>query len=197
MPVKHRKIALMGFRGVGKTSLATQFVEGQFNEQYSPTIEHTFCKTLKVSDEEYQLQLIDTAGQDELSIVPQNYSMNIDGYILVYSLTSTKSFEIVERIHSMLEDKIGSAIFPVILVANKSDLTRSRQVSEEAGQRLAEKWKGTYIETSAKSKENTARIFTTLLSSVEKSRDRTGVRVRHSSGKVKKAKEDTSRCLCS
>ena len=49
-----------------------------------------FTKTLRVSGQEYQLELIDTAGQDELSIVSQSHSMNLDGYVLVYSVTSEK-----------------------------------------------------------------------------------------------------------
>ena len=49
-----------------------------------------FTKTLRLSGEEYQLELIDTAGQDELSIVSQSHSMNLDGYVLVYSVTSQK-----------------------------------------------------------------------------------------------------------
>jgi len=49
-----------------------------------------FTKTVRVSGQDYQLELIDTAGQDELSIVSQSHSMNLDGYVLVYSVTSEK-----------------------------------------------------------------------------------------------------------
>ena len=38
----NRKIAVLGFRAVGKTSLTTQFVSGTFNNgRYDPTIENT------------------------------------------------------------------------------------------------------------------------------------------------------------
>ena len=46
--VKQRKVALMGYRSVGKSSLAIQFVQGQFVDAYDPTIENTFNKMLKV-----------------------------------------------------------------------------------------------------------------------------------------------------
>jgi len=49
-----------------------------------------FTKTVRVAGQDYQLELIDTAGQDELSIVSQSHSMNLDGYVLVYSVTSEK-----------------------------------------------------------------------------------------------------------
>jgi len=51
-----------------------------------------FTKTVRVAGQDYQLELIDTAGQDELSIVSQSHSMNLDGYVLVYSVTSEKRF---------------------------------------------------------------------------------------------------------
>ncbi|XP_077792861.1 GTP-binding protein Rheb isoform X3 [Podarcis muralis] len=74
-----------------KSSLTIQFVEGQFVDSYDPTIENTFTKLITVNGQEYHLQVVDTAGQDEYSIFPQTYSIDINGYILVYSVTSIKS----------------------------------------------------------------------------------------------------------
>ena len=37
-----RKLVVLGFRAVGKSSLTTQFVDGHFNPDYDPTIENTF-----------------------------------------------------------------------------------------------------------------------------------------------------------
>uniref|UniRef100_A0A670KBA4 Ras homolog, mTORC1 binding n=1 Tax=Podarcis muralis TaxID=64176 RepID=A0A670KBA4_PODMU len=89
-PSKSRKIAILGYRSVGKSSLTIQFVEGQFVDSYDPTIENTFTKLITVNGQEYHLQVVDTAGQDEYSIFPQTYSIDINGYILVYSVTSIK-----------------------------------------------------------------------------------------------------------
>ncbi|GIY93115.1 GTP-binding protein Rheb homolog [Caerostris extrusa] len=90
MPPKQRKIAIMGYRSVGKSSLTIQYVEARFVDSYEPTIENTFTKTTKVNGQEYFVKLVDTAGQDEFSIFPQSYSMDIHGYVLVYSITSQK-----------------------------------------------------------------------------------------------------------
>lgn len=53
------------------------------------------------------MKVVDTAGQDEYSIFPAQYSMDIHGYVLVYSITSQKSFEVVQVIYEKLLDMTG------------------------------------------------------------------------------------------
>lgn len=47
----------------GKSSLTVQFVDQHFVDSYYPTIENTFQKLVKHKGQEYQLDIIDTAGQ--------------------------------------------------------------------------------------------------------------------------------------
>ena len=68
--------------------------QGQFVDSYDPTIENTFNKTVKFRGQEFEVLVVDTAGQDEYSIFPTQYSVDIDGYVLVYSIDSAKSFEV-------------------------------------------------------------------------------------------------------
>lgn len=42
---------------------------------------------------------------------------------------------------------------PVVLVGNKTDLHQERAVSTDDGKRLAESWKASFLETSAKQNE--------------------------------------------
>ncbi|XP_060575240.1 GTP-binding protein Rheb-like [Ruditapes philippinarum] len=169
MPAKQRKIALMGFRSVGKSSLTIQFVENQFVDSYDPTIENTFQKTVMISGQEYALQLVDTAGQDEYSILPQSYFMNIDGYILVYSVNSQKSFEVIQFVYDKLLDMKGNiGSIPVVLVGNKCDLAMEREVSQEAGRRCAEKWKIPFLEASAKENQSAKKVFEQIVTTIEK-----------------------------
>merc|ERR1719230_1292088 len=105
--IKERKVALMGFRSVGKSSLAIQFVQGQFVDSYDPTIENTFNKTIRIKNQEFELFVVDTAGQDEYSIFPTQYSVDIHGYVLVYSINSAKSFEIVQVLYDKISDLVG------------------------------------------------------------------------------------------
>ncbi|KAK2153834.1 hypothetical protein LSH36_284g03007 [Paralvinella palmiformis] len=164
MPARVRKIAIMGFRSVGKSSITIQFVENQFVDSYDPTIEN-----MKIRGQDYQLDLIDTAGQDEYSLVPQSYIMNIDGYVLVYSVTSYKSLEVVKVIYEKLLDMTGKKQVPLVLVGNKTDLRMEREVSADEGKRLAEQWRAAFCETSAKENQKINELFTSVILEIEKS----------------------------
>jgi len=67
-----------------------------------------FTKKVTVCGHEYDLHLVDTAGQDEFSIMPPNYSLDIHGYVLVYSIDSKKSFDVCQTLQEKLVDLIGS-----------------------------------------------------------------------------------------
>ncbi|XP_065838583.1 GTP-binding protein Rheb-like [Oscarella lobularis] len=168
MAIKSRKIAIMGFRAVGKSSLAVQFAEDQFVDSYNPTIENTFRRQFRHRGQEYSVEVVDTAGQDEFSIFPHAYTVDIEAYILVYSVISVKSFDVVRVIHDKLLDQLGTDHVPLVLVGNKIDLRMERVVSEENGRELALKWKAAFLETSAKRNEKVKEVFLTALDEIEK-----------------------------
>ncbi|XP_019383997.1 PREDICTED: GTPase RhebL1 isoform X1 [Gavialis gangeticus] len=149
--VRYRKVVILGYRSVGKTSLAHQFVEGEFLECYDPTVESTYNKMLVVGKDEFHLQLVDTAGQDEYTILPHSFVIGIHGYVLVYSVTSLRSFQVVKTLHNKLYESRGKTRMPVVLVGNKADLSlESREVKTDEGKKLADSWGAIFLESSAK-----------------------------------------------
>ncbi|KAG9508682.1 GTP-binding protein Rheb [Fragariocoptes setiger] len=167
MPAKQRKIAIMGFRSVGKSSLTIQFVESLFVDSYDPTIENTFTKTDKVRGQEYYLKLVDTAGQDEYSIFPHSYAIDIHGYCLVYSINSLKSFEVIKIIYEKLLDMTGKVHIPIVLVGNKNDLHTERVITYEEGKKLADLMKAVFMEVSAKQNSVVNKMFHNLIEQIE------------------------------
>merc|ERR1711971_1409164 len=103
-----------------------------------PTIENTFNKNIKIHGQDYEVLVVDTAGQDEYSIFPTQYTVDIDGYVLVYSIDSEKSFEVVQALYDKLVDLLGNPSFPLVLVGNKSDLHMNRVVTQATGKKLAQ-----------------------------------------------------------
>ncbi|KAH8106016.1 P-loop containing nucleoside triphosphate hydrolase protein [Cristinia sonorae] len=172
--LKKRKIAVLGSRSVGKSSLVVQFIENHFVESYYPTIESTFTKSINYKGVEYDCDIIDTAGQvkrlftvtlsrnlvcffqDEYTILNSKHAIGIHGYILVYSVTSRKSFDMVQVVYDKIVNFCGLNSIPCVIVGSKTDLQQStsRQVPANEGQELANNMHAAWVETSAKTNCN-------------------------------------------
>ncbi|KAF9939766.1 GTP-binding protein [Modicella reniformis] len=168
---KLRRIALLGARAVGKSSMVLQFVENVFVESYFPTIERSFTKQLTYHGQQYEVEIFDTAGQDEFSIFNGKHALDVHGYVLVYSVTSRQSFEMIGVIRDKILNYTGTDWVPIVIVGNKTDLQGQRQVSREDGEDLAARWKCLSCETSAKTNMNIGRAFELMIAEIEKSTD--------------------------
>uniref|UniRef100_A0A0K0CWI9 GTP-binding protein Rheb n=1 Tax=Angiostrongylus cantonensis TaxID=6313 RepID=A0A0K0CWI9_ANGCA len=176
-----RKIALMGYPCVGKSSITLRFVQGHFPDAYDTTIEDLHNKPYRWFGRDYNLRITDTAGQQEYSIFPRSCSVDIDGFILVYAIDDKKSFEIIQIIHDKIMETIGDNKVPIVIVGNKVDLQHSsRMVTKEDGSKLAQKWRAAFIETSAKDNTAVQQIFDKMLHQIELAR---GNISEHQSGK--------------
>ncbi|KAJ5076084.1 ras-like protein [Anaeramoeba ignava] len=153
------KIVIVGGGGVGKSALTIQFVHSKFIEVYEATIEDSYRRQVEIDNEVHILDILDTAGQEEYAVIRDTHLRSGDGFLVVFSITSRESFEeipkFVDQIHKAKEnDKI-----PVVLVGNKSDLEKQRQVPTKDAQKYAKSIKCQYVETSAKLRVNVEEIF--------------------------------------
>ncbi|KAF1811967.1 rheb small monomeric GTPase RhbA [Eremomyces bilateralis CBS 781.70] len=171
-PPKSRKIAIVGSRSVGKSSLTVQFVDGHFVESYYPTIENTFSKVIRVKSQDYETEIVDTAGQDEYSILNSKHFIGIHGYVVVYSVGSKQSFEMVRIVREKILNHLGAEWVPMVIIGNKCDLRpEQRQVDKEAGRKLGEEFKCAWTEASARFDENVSRAFEMVIAEIEKSQN--------------------------
>ncbi|VDD95653.1 unnamed protein product [Enterobius vermicularis] len=165
--VVQRKIALLGYPCVGKSSITLRYVYGSFPDGYETTIEDVHTKTHYLNGREFALEITDTAGQQEYSLFPRSASV-VDGYILVYAIDDRKSFEIIRTIYDKLMENYGDKNTPLVLVGNKLDLQHSdRRVSTEEGKMLAATWGAAFHETSAKDNTAVQPIFDSILREIE------------------------------
>ncbi|KAJ8606670.1 hypothetical protein MRB53_040806 [Persea americana] len=169
---KRRKIAIVGSRSVGKSSLTVQYVEGHFVDSYYPTIENTFSKIIRYHNQDYAVEIIDTAGQDEFSLLNSKHFIGTNGYMIVYSVGSKQSFEMVRIIRDKILNHLGADSVPLVIVGNKSDLRpEQRQVTLAEGKKLAEELGCGFTEASARFNENVSKSFDSMIAEVEKSQD--------------------------
>ena len=111
---------------------------------------------------------MDTAGQDEYSIFNSKHAIGIHGYILVYSIASIQSFEMIQTIREKILNYAGMDWVPIVIVGNKSDLFTQRQVTVEQVKQLSLDWKCCFIETSAKLNQNIQKVFEMMICEIEK-----------------------------
>ena len=159
------RLILIGESTVGKSSLLRQFKEGEYFPDISLTVGVDFhAKIVDVNHHgngyPIKLQLWDTAGQDRFRAIVKAYYRNAVGGLLVFDITSHDSFS---KLDSWLEDATRNAdpshkpVF--LLVGNKCDQERSREVSRDEAERYARDHDMEYIETSAKTGRNVEDCF--------------------------------------
>lgn len=108
--------------------------------------------------------------QDEFSRLSRNASLGVHGYVLVFSITSRQSFDMINQVNDALLNTLGDAPdVPRVLVGSMKDLSgEQRQVLHADAQALADSWNVPYMECSSKTGDNVAEVFHTLLKEIEK-----------------------------
>ena len=153
------RVCLLGDAGVGKTSLLTRFCDNYFFENYNNTIGIDFrVATLKYDDIISKIHIWDTAGQERFRSLSLNYINNSHGFIFIYDITSSVSFENVEKWINLALQKNNHTVAN-FLVGNKSDLEQKREVDKNKAEALAKKNKLFFLETSAKNHNNVEKLF--------------------------------------
>ncbi|GAA5936011.1 Ras family protein [Sporobolomyces koalae] len=146
-------------------SLSTAFVTCMITNNRS---EDSYRKQCMIDEEVALLDVLDTAGQEEYSAMREQYMRTGEGFLLVYSITSRNSFDEITTFHQQILRVKDKDYFPVIVVANKSDLDHERQVQTAEGEALAKQFGCQFIETSAKARRNVDEAFQELVREIRR-----------------------------
>jgi GTPase KRas protein len=98
----------------------------------------------------------------------ETYIRSGEGFLLVYSVTSKSSFNEISVLQKQICRVKDSDNVPMLLVANKCDLTNERVVSVEEGKAMARRFKCRYVETSARLRVNVQESFYYLVREMRK-----------------------------
>ena len=120
------KILLLGDSGVGKTSLIYRWTLDAFNPSLSSTVGVDFkAKKVMLNGEAMQIQVWDTAGQEQFHKITKSYYKGAQGIMLVADVNDVETVDNVaywmENIKSHASDEIQ-----VVLVGNKTDIRDER-----------------------------------------------------------------------
>ncbi|NHJ26388.1 MAG: GTP-binding protein [Candidatus Lokiarchaeota archaeon] len=155
------KLILTGDYNVGKTSLIRRFVENEFQEKYISTIGVEISKKSVLLDEDTNINFViwDIGGQAE-SMTPYRHRFyeGASAAFIVIDRTRKGNLESVEKWDKDIKESIPRNI-PIVIVANKTDLSENLAISEEEIKIMAKKYGFHHITTSARTGENVNEAF--------------------------------------
>ncbi|KAG4154152.1 hypothetical protein ERO13_D03G039800v2 [Gossypium hirsutum] len=160
------KVVLIGDSGVGKSQILARFARNDFSLDSKSTIGVEFqTRTLLIEHKSVKAQIWDTAGQERYRAVTSAYYRGAAGAMLVYDVTKRQTFNHIAR---WLEELRGHADknIVIMLVGNKSDLEKQREVSTEDATEFAQKEGLFFLETSALAAKNVETAFLTVLTEI-------------------------------
>ena len=182
-------VVVVGSGGCGKSALTINFVAGQFCDEYDPTIEDLYRKSFTVDGVTDQLEIVDTAGQEELSSMRASWYSKASAFLLCFSLVDRSTLEEaacfrdeILRVSEAYHDCVAPII---ILCGTKHDLVENKTISDEAAI-TAKRWGCSFVETSAKSGFQVEHAFRQIILDIRSRREHEQLNKHSASGKKKK-----------
>ena len=153
------KYVIVGDASVGKSNLLLRYTHGQFREEYQLTIGVEFgSSNISIDDKIFRIQIWDTAGQENFRSITRAYYKNSACALIVYDIARKESFDSISTWIEDCKNSSPKSVF-MVLVGNKCDLEKNREVTEEEGRELAESNGMLFFETSAKTGRNVEKVF--------------------------------------
>ena len=172
---RSRKIVVVGDGICGKTCLCTVFIKGSFPETYVPTVFENSHTEINIDNKIIDLQIWDTAGQDDYERIRPIAYHETDVILLCFSVDNPGSLQNIKD-KWLPEVRHYSPKSIMILVGNKSDLRKDeytiqeldrlnlKPVSKTQGHRFAEQINAyCYIENSALLNSGVQELFETAV----------------------------------
>jgi small GTP-binding protein len=161
------RIVVIGDPRVGKTSLINRYLKKyDFDPEESTTIGAMF-DTLEISREGalFELQVWDTAGQEQYRSLVSTYFRNAHGAAVVFDVTAQRSFE---GLSAWVEEfrSVAGRDRRAIVVGNKTDRAGDRTVQWDAAADFATDRGCQYLETSALTGEGVDAAFKALIDEI-------------------------------
>ena len=170
------RLAVLGSEKVGKSSLLRRLINKTFHENnYCATVEEHFELSLKFDDAEISLNIMDVGGCNELRDLQLKAIHESDAFLLVFSVTDYATFQNVMNIRDKImaiktstPRKDESQYIPIVVVGNKQDLRRNREIPLREIKRVVEnQWDCPYVEISIKYHINLLSVLSRLRDEVE------------------------------
>ena len=195
------KILFIGDRGVGKSCLFKRFQNPTYNILMSTTTIglEVDVESFKYGSKFVHLEVVDTAGQEQFFALQPMYFRGVHGIFLVCDVTNRETFHHIPRWLEQARLYCTESNALIILIGNKIDQDKSRQVSYEDGEALAKCHGLSYMEVSALNVEKIEHMYKTMIQLLTRSVDLGTIEIEFPDTENKvKLKKGTkkSKCKC-
>ncbi|XP_069003324.1 ras-like protein family member 12 [Embiotoca jacksoni] len=143
-------LVLLGVMGSGKSALTVKFLTKRFISEYDPLLEDVYSSEEVVDQQPVTVRLMDTCDQDGPGRC-ERYLSWASVFLVVYSINNIESFRGSQLYLQTLSSHNMSCRppTPIMLLGNKLDMDRYRQVSPCDGEALAARFGCLFFEVSA------------------------------------------------
>jgi len=156
------KILTLGESFVGKSTLIKAYCEGKFISDYIPTIGIDYgVRTTKIEELDVKINFWDVAGDPVYFEVRNEFYRETHGVMLVFDLSSRKSFENLNQWLIEINKYINNKNIVIHLIGNKLD-KEPRIISKEEATVFALNNNFKYTEVSSKDIDAVNKLFEDL-----------------------------------
>ncbi|XP_039750586.1 uncharacterized protein LOC120626862 isoform X2 [Pararge aegeria] len=167
-PIPKYRVVLLGDSGVGKTALVSQFMTSEYMNTYDASLDDEFGEksvSVLLDGEESELIFIDHPST-EMSVENCLSTYEPHACVVVYSVVAKSSFIRANELLSYLARELFTVERTAVLVGNKADLARARQVTTNEGKALATSKDSKFIETSSGIQHNVDELLVGILKQI-------------------------------
>ena len=158
------KLAILGKTLVGKSALTYRFICDKFPTEHDTTVEDQYRINITIDDKKCDLEILDTAGQDDYQTMLDTWIEFGNCYLLVYSIDDLESFNSLKKKYERICQIKNNENFSVVIVGNKCDLPENeRKVQKTEVENYCKSICVEFMETSALNKINVKEAFTAVV----------------------------------
>lgn len=152
-------VLLLGDSSSGIEELVNHYISSDFIDDTKLTIGVDFySKTQKLRGKKVKLQFWVFGGEARFRFLLHQYCKSKNGAIIMYDITNRLSLDHLPDWTQIIREHAGD--IPIILIGNKLDLEKSREVTKEEVILTAKKYNlSAYIEISSKTGQNVEKAF--------------------------------------
>ena len=155
----------------GKSSLIYRLINYNSPQEHDPTIEDRYRTSINIEGKDYEVEILDTAGEEDWDNMMDMWISFGEGFLLLFSVNDHQSFDYLKVYYNRILKGKNRVAYPILLVGNQQDPINERKVQFNEAKKLADSWKINYMEVSTKTNYNCKEVFERLAAEIIKFRN--------------------------